>query len=163
VDMKCVASDPAFHFEGLADLDPEYGYSPFTNPGATFQGEVPRQWSPEQIGKVTYFTSPDKLQTIAVGIVDRQSIDAVRNDMLKQLHDRYDMMSLVSERKPEANGKTIDISLLLDQGDQVLAGELLLQETDLGTVVLWQAAPPNWAAALSGVTEHIAQHLQPIQ
>src|SRR5205807_1262042 len=108
-----------------------------------------------------FFTSPDQLQTVAAGRMTGKTIDEVESSLLDTFRSRYGTVALISKHNPDPQRKVTEITFVVQKGDQVFDGDLILQVRGSDILVVWQAAPPNWSAALStAVTVPIFQAIQ---
>jgi pimeloyl-ACP methyl ester carboxylesterase len=147
------------------DLKPRfYGAFPnnttlFTSNKATFRGNVPAGWLPEQDGPLTFFTSPDKTQFLAAGVYKNSSPADAQAALLSALGKHFGAIDVQQGVTQSAMG--ISITLLIHTmttAEQAEMGLILLRPVGNDVYAVWQAAPANWfqAAALTNATFMIA-------
>jgi len=129
VDKTCIAEDTKLAFVGAA----KPVLAAYTDKKATFSANVPKGWTPEQDGALTFFTSKDALQTLAYGTLKQASREA-QATVLSQLKKRYSLFTVRNK---------ISVSTFAFYDVELSGGwraNLLFNGSGSRTVVSWVAA-----------------------
>ena len=148
LDTSCTANDLKPLFVGAYKVK----LIPFSAPNATFSGIAPRGWTPEQVGPLTFFTSPDKKQFAAAGIFKNETAKLAQQAVIDTLTKRYGTVEV--EQTQTVSVLFVSITVVahaMDQPDQAYLGTIILRSQGTDTYVAWQAAPTAWFQAASAV------------
>ncbi|MHB8628805.1 MAG: alpha/beta hydrolase [Aggregatilineales bacterium] len=146
LDTSCTANDLKPLFVGAYQVK----LTPFSTPNATFTGVAPQGWTPEQVGPLTFFTSPDGKQFAAAGVFKNQTVQQAQQAVSDTLTHRYGALEV--EQTQTVNILFVSITIVahsLDRPDQAYTGTFILRAQGADTFVAWQAAPTAWFQAAS--------------
>ncbi len=148
LDISCVQYDLKPLFVGAY----QPALVPFSSPNATFSGNAPKDWTAEQDGALTFFSSPDNLQFAAEGVLKNQTPEQATQTVLDTLRNRYGAVEVQQVQTVDAIVFTITaVAHSLDRPNYAYSGSLLLKPQGTDMVVIWQGAPNNWLQAVSAV------------
>jgi pimeloyl-ACP methyl ester carboxylesterase len=148
LDISCAQNDLKPLFVGAYQVE----MVPFNGADATFSGSAPKDWVAEQVGPLTFFTSPDGLQFAAEGILKNQTAIQAQQTVLDALIKRYGAINV--QQVQTVNALIVSITAVahsLDRPDYAYTGSILLRAEGTDTYAIWQAAPTNWLQAVSAV------------
>ena len=148
LDTRCTADDLKPLFVGAYQVK----LTAFSAPNATFRGVAPQGWTPEQVGPLTFFTSPDSKQFAAAGIFKNQTSQQAQQAVISALTQRYGAIEV--EQTQTVNVLFVSITVVahsLERPDQAYIGTIILRSQGVDTFVAWQAAPTAWFQAASAV------------
>ncbi len=129
VDKTCIAEDTKLAFVGAS----KPVLAAYTSKTATFSASVPKGWTPEPDGALTFFSSKDAQQTLAYGTIKKASRDA-QTIVLDQLKKRYSLFT-VRNKLSVSTFTVYDVEL---SGGR--RGNLVLNGSGARTIVSWVAA-----------------------
>ncbi len=160
LDTACTTNDLTPRFNGAFPIKT----TAFKDATATFRGNVPAGWTPEQDGALTFFSNPDKVQFMAAGIYTDTTLDDAQTSLIDALKKRFGAIDVQQSVTQSAAGISITLAIhTFTTTDQAEMGLILLRPVGSDTYVVWQAAPANWfqAAAVTTTPVFLIALMQP--
>jgi pimeloyl-ACP methyl ester carboxylesterase len=148
LDTACVEKDIRPIFIGAYTVQS----TPFNKPDASFVGAAPKDWTPEQVGTVTFFTSPDQMMYAAGAVYKDMDVQTAKQQFFKAVSERYG--GVLPQQELTQNVLFISITIVahsmeVPNSNPAYQGILYLQPEGKNVKLAWVAGPNTWVQAAS--------------